>query len=260
MEFTFHHLGSHQAHPSGFFDVTLAMLPDTEELQCCLRVPGGGAVLEEKRELFGTALERANRAREDRAAAEALALRMADAAQREAEVATFAGRKALLLDATNALVSLRASIFTLSRQKCHLLQQHLQFTDPSCFDLSGGSGRKGEVLAMACSQRDDVGAVEVQHPNLGPRPPRVEPLHCTLSEEEAFASVEDLRTGVQRLQSSAERAGEHLAALTRAAVRAGLEGLGAQGAFEAWELTQLKLLKAEFDNAAAGVGVVVVRR
>ncbi len=88
----------------------------------------------------------------------------------------------------------------------------------------------------------------------------MEPPHCTLSEEEAFASVEDLRTGVLRLQSSAERAAEQLAALTRAAVRAGLEGLGAQGAFEAWELTQLRLLKAEFDAAAAGVAVVVVRK
>jgi hypothetical protein len=259
ISFTFSDLGAHAPDPSGFFSLTLRLLADTEEVQCCLCTQGGGAVLAEQRALFGTALERATRANEDAAAAAALALRVAEAARREAECATFAGRRALLQGATSELHSVCANLFTLARQKCFLLHQHLQFTDAAAFDLSGGSARKGEVLAKACAQRDDVGAVDIQHPHLGPRAPRLPPAHLVLSEEEAFACVEDLRTGTLRLISAAERAGAQKAALVRTAVRAGLEGLSAPGAFSPWEQSQLRLLKAEFDAEAAGVTVEVVR-
>lgn len=252
-------LGFYAPDPLGVFDVTLRMLPDTEEVQCCVRSPSTGAVVAEKRALFGTALERATRAQEDAAAAAGLAARLADAARREAECASFDGRRAQLHSSTSELHSVCSNLFTLARQKCFLLHQHLQFTHAAHFDLSGGSARKGEVLALACAQRDDVGAVEIQHPHLPPKPQREPPSHRVLSEEEAFASVEDLRTGALRLASAAEHARGQLEALKRSAARAGMEGLGAAGAFSPWEQAQLRLLKAEFDSAAAGVAVAVVR-
>jgi hypothetical protein len=259
LTFSFPNLSRHAPDPSGFFDVQLRLLADTEEVQCCLAAPQSGAVLEERRELFGTALERLTRAREDAAAAAALALRMADAARREAECATFAGRRALLQGATSEMHSVSANLFTLARQRCFLLHQHQQFADAGAFDLTGGSARKGEVVAQAAAQRDDVGAVDIQHPHLGPRAPRQEPAHLVLSEEEAFASVEDLRTGVLRLVSAAERAGAQRLALLRTAARAGLEGVSAPGAFTPWEQSQLRLLKGEFDAVVAGVSVEVVK-
>ena len=42
-------------------------------------------------------------------------------------------------------------------------------------------------------------------------------------------------------------------------VRAGLEGLGAPDTFLSWEVSQLKMLKAEFDAEAGGVSIIVVK-
>jgi hypothetical protein len=238
--------------PSGFFDVTLTLLPDTKEVICCLCAPQTGRVLEETRLLFGTALETP---KEERVGT----LQLMDIVEQEAKFSTFLGRRALLRGAVYELFSVRSHIFTLSRQKRFLLHQHLQFTDPSAFDLSGGSSRKDEVLSMACAQRDDVGAVDIQHPNQGPRAPRLDPSHIVLNEEEAFACVEDLRTGVLRLIGAAERAGAQLATLKRTVVRAGLEGLGSLGNFLPWEVDELKMLKAEFDAEAENVSIAVVK-
>lgn len=242
----------YEADLSGFFDVTTTLLLDTEEVRCCLRMPGTGRKLEEQRLPFGTALETANREK-------VAALQLAHKAEEDAKYATFASRKVMLRGAIDELYSLRCTILTLSRQKRFLLHQHLQFTNAAAFDLSGGSTRKGEVVSVACGQRDDVGAVEILHPDLGPRTPRLDRSHIVLNEEEAFASVEDLRTGVLRFINAAERAGVQLATLKRVVVRAGLEGLGAPDTFLPWEVSQLKMLKAEFDAEAGGVSIIVVK-
>lgn len=232
------------AHPGAAFEARFAMGEEEELLRAELVDTATGTVVASTSRAYGVAYERAVAAA---VAAEAAA----------AEEATSFKRRQRLV--TSALDDLGGEylygVQLLASQRATLLNELLQFT-ASAFTFYNwrDEPRKGEVVAKACALREAVGAVDIVHPQLGPRRPRVPPVLMHFTVEECFTQLDDLHVSCEALVRSVRKRAQQLVAL-KVSVEAAVRPTGELTDGErAW----LRSSKDEFRDAVAGIAVGVI--